>query len=111
MISLLPIESLQKQVHSSLCVLGPVGGKERTNVKHQFCSTDLVALWMRAQFCSISRRYLRELYQVVPVDEEGNVLGVEGDSRPRSCKAVYKGNNRSKFRCFSEPPVVERLRE
>jgi hypothetical protein len=104
MISLLPTESLRKQVHSSLCTLGPAGGKEWTHSNYQFRSTDLVALWVRAQFCSASRRYLRELYQVAVVDNEG-----KDDSNPPSYKAIYRGNHRSMPRCFSETPLVDTL--
>jgi hypothetical protein len=113
MVGALPTEELRDKVHTSLCAAGRSSGKERCHVKYQFKSTDLVALWVRAQFCSVARRYLRELYEIVPVEPSSSESQPNGDSggapKTMTYKAVYKGNHRSMSRCFTEPPLVDSL--
>jgi hypothetical protein len=113
MVGALPTEGLRDKVHASLCASGRSGGKERCHVKYHFRSTDLVALWVRAQFCSVARRYLHELFEIVPVDPSAPENQRNGDSggapTTMTYKAVYRGNHRNMAWCFSEPPLVDSL--
>jgi hypothetical protein len=102
MVNQLPNEALRAQAAiSPLAQLHTQGLRSTTAVKFKFRTVDLVALWIRAQRNTPSRRHLTQLFEVQEIKQPNGQKGYE---------ATFAGNHRSMTRrVWSESPLLDQL--